>query len=63
MKKTIIHTALGTVLICAATGALAAETWPNRPIRLIAPFPAGSSVDAAARVITPRVADALLAGI
>ena len=59
MKKTIIHAALGTVLICLATGALAAETWPNRPIRLIAPFPAGSSVDAAARVITPRVADAL----
>ena len=28
-------------------------------IRLIAPFPAGSSVDAAVRVITPRVADAL----
>lgn len=41
------------------TSAQAAEAWPNRPIRLIAPFPAGSSVDAAARVITPRVAEAL----
>lgn len=40
-------------------GARAADSWPSRPIRLIAPFPAGSSVDAAARVITPRVADAL----
>jgi tripartite-type tricarboxylate transporter receptor subunit TctC len=59
MKKPIIHTALSIIVICAATSALAAEAWPNRPIRLIAPFPAGSSVDAAARVITPRVADAL----
>ena len=50
--------ALVGALIMAAP-ALAADTWPARPIRLIAPFPAGSSVDAAARVITPRVADAL----
>jgi len=39
--------------------ALAADTWPSRPIRLVAPFPAGSSVDAAVRVITPRMTDAL----
>lgn len=39
--------------------AVAADAWPARPIRLIAPFPAGSSVDAAARVIAPRVAEAL----
>ncbi|MGE0556986.1 MAG: Bug family tripartite tricarboxylate transporter substrate binding protein [Burkholderiales bacterium] len=39
--------------------AIAADAWPSRPIRLIAPFPAGSSVDAAARVIAPRVAEAL----
>jgi tripartite-type tricarboxylate transporter receptor subunit TctC len=37
----------------------AADTWPSRPVRLIAPFPAGSSVDAAARAITPTVAEAL----
>lgn len=28
--------------------ASAADAWPARPIRLIAPFPAGSTVDAAA---------------
>lgn len=59
MKKTLM---IAVLLITAPGGmaaAQAAEAWPNRPIRLIAPFPAGSSVDAAARVITPRVADAL----
>jgi len=47
---------------CAIAGSItthAADNWPSRPIRLIAPFPAGSSVDAAARVITPRVGEAL----
>jgi tripartite-type tricarboxylate transporter receptor subunit TctC len=57
MHKTAAILAAVTVLI--AGGAPAAETWPARPIRLIAPFPAGSSVDAAARVITPRVAETL----
>lgn len=37
----------------------AADTWPSRPIRLVAPFPAGSSVDAAVRVITPRMTESL----
>ena len=61
MSRFIISIVAGT--IAAASGfpksALAADAWPTRPIRLIAPFPAGSSVDAAARVITPRVAAAL----
>jgi len=53
---------LSTFLVAAslfATAAGAAETWPSRPIRLIAPFPAGSSIDAATRAITPTVAEAL----
>jgi tripartite-type tricarboxylate transporter receptor subunit TctC len=45
-----------TIVSAAAGGA---ETWPARPIRLIAPFPAGSSIDAATRAITPSVAEAL----
>jgi tripartite-type tricarboxylate transporter receptor subunit TctC len=60
MNKTSIIIAAGFALLAGQPAvALAADTWPSRPIRLIAPFPAGSSVDAAVRVITPRVADAL----
>jgi len=50
---------LAVSLLVAPLLAAAADPWPSRPIRLIAPFPAGSSVDAAARVIAPRVAEAL----
>lgn len=60
MKLTTTIIAACLVLLSGATAtASAADTWPSRPIRLVAPFPAGSSVDAAVRVITPRVADAL----
>lgn len=60
MKKTSFIIAAGISLFAAHSAtALAADPWPSRPIRLIAPFPAGSSVDAAVRVITPRVTDAL----
>lgn len=51
--------ALCAITLLSTNGLHAADSWPSRPIRLIAPFPAGSSVDAAARVITPRVGDAL----
>ncbi len=46
-------------LLIVTTALHAAETWPSRPLRLIAPFPAGSSVDAAARAITPSVSESL----
>ena len=35
----------------AATGASAQSGWPERPIRVIVPFPAGSSADVAARIL------------
>jgi len=59
MNTARILFALCAAACSASISAIAADTWPSRPIRLIAPFPAGSSVDAAARVITPRVSEAL----
>lgn len=35
-----------------------AATWPQRPLRVVVPFPPASSADAAARVITVRLAEA-----
>ena len=37
----------------------AADTYPDKPVRLIVPFPPGGGVDGAARVIGQRLADAL----
>lgn len=53
-------------LMCILVAALAAvapvraqQDYPNRPVRLVAPFPAGSTLDLSARVIGEQLADAL----
>src|SRR6516162_9782302 len=37
----------------------AAESWPNRPIHFIVPFPAGGSTDVAARLVADYVSRSL----
>lgn len=38
---------------------LAQAHWPNRPVRLIVPYPAGGPVDQLARIIAPRLGEKL----
>jgi len=40
-----------------ATGAHAQTTWPDRPIRMIVPYPAGGSTDVLARILADRLKD------
>src|SRR3972149_10253101 len=48
------------VLLSACFGALAqAQTYPDRPIRLIAPFPAGGLVDVLARAVGEEISKTL----
>lgn len=42
-----------------ATPALAQETWPTRPIRIIVPYPPGGGSDVTARLISPGMQAAL----
>jgi tripartite-type tricarboxylate transporter receptor subunit TctC len=43
----------------ASGGAAVAQDYPNRPVRIIVPVVAGSSPDARARQVAPRLAEAL----
>jgi tripartite-type tricarboxylate transporter receptor subunit TctC len=60
--KTAIALA-GAALLTLAAGpscvAGAADPWPARPIRIIVPFPAGSSPDLIARMLNDKLAQAL----
>ena len=50
----------GAALLCSVHGASAAEAaYPVRPIRMIVPFVAGGGTDLLARLISPRLGDAL----
>jgi tripartite-type tricarboxylate transporter receptor subunit TctC len=46
-------------LLALARPALAQDTFPDRPLRLVVPFPAGGATDALARVIAQAMAPAL----
>lgn len=43
----------------AITQVAQAQAYPNKPIRVIVPFPPGGSVDTVSRLLTPRLADSL----
>src|SRR5436190_23946696 len=47
---------LAVICTLGSCGPLAAQPWPSQPIRLIAPFPPGGSVDILARFIADPLA-------
>ena len=55
MKQLLI--ALSMAL--ASSVGVAAETWPAKPVRIIVPFPPGSSPDLIARMLADKLAQAL----
>src|SRR5512144_3451340 len=49
---------LAAALVLAAAGAHA-QAWPNKPIRIVVPYPPGGSSDIIARSISQPLAEAL----
>ena len=52
---------LKTLLVAAAwpAAALAQGAWPDKPVTVVVPFGAGGGVDAAARIVLPKLAERL----
>jgi len=47
--------AIATMMFGGILAAQAQDSWPNRPIRIIVPYPAGGIVDMVARAVTEQV--------
>jgi tripartite-type tricarboxylate transporter receptor subunit TctC len=61
-KRNFLIAALGVLSAAGALSPLTASAqsnWPNKPIRLIVPYPAGGPVDQLARAIAPKLGEAL----
>jgi tripartite-type tricarboxylate transporter receptor subunit TctC len=58
-RRTIRHWLFGSALLAAVTVALAspiqAQDYPNRPVKIIVPFPAGGTADAMPRLIAEQL--------
>jgi len=60
-RRQLLQTAVAGLIasLAGATPAIAQDPWPSKPIRLVVPFPPGSSPDIIARVIAEPLREAL----
>jgi tripartite-type tricarboxylate transporter receptor subunit TctC len=67
MTRTVFHNLIGAALLGAATllapAAQAQAPYPNRPIRLVVPFPAGGATDIFARAVSQKLGEKMGATI
>jgi len=53
-RRNVLHLAVGTAALVAASQIAYAQSYPTRPVRIIAPLPVGSSPDIRARIIAEQ---------
>jgi tripartite-type tricarboxylate transporter receptor subunit TctC len=56
-RRRLIATTTAAVLAPALATRAQAQTWPNRFVRLIVPFPPGGGTDVVARIVTNRLSE------
>jgi len=51
--------AVAMTLLLALPATVLAQAWPSKPIRVVVPFPAGGGIDTVARIVVPKMSEAL----
>jgi tripartite-type tricarboxylate transporter receptor subunit TctC len=62
MIRRLLIVTLGFVLLGSAA-VVTAQSYPTRPVRILVPWPAGGSIDAAGRIAAQRLSSALGASL
>ena len=58
MPRYLLFSALAAALLAAASAA-SAQTWPNRPVRMVVPLSPGGFADVPARILAARLSTAI----
>jgi tripartite-type tricarboxylate transporter receptor subunit TctC len=58
-RRQFLHLAASAAAMPVLSHVASAQVYPNRPITLIAPWPAGGAIDALCRAIAPGLSDRL----
>ena len=59
MVRPVLSAVIAIGLTAGAAGAARAQSYPDRPIKLVVPFPAGGATDTTARLVAQRLQAAL----
>ncbi len=60
LRRALLGMTLVLAGVCMTTGAVnAARVYPDRPIRLVVPFPAGGGTDVIGRMLAARLSNPL----
>jgi tripartite-type tricarboxylate transporter receptor subunit TctC len=59
MKRLWLALSIGLVALAWHAGAASAQSYPNKPIRIIVPFAAGGTVDQLARIVGAKLSEAV----
>jgi len=54
-KRNFVVSMLAIAVTAATIGTAAAQAYPNKPIKMVVPFPAGGPTDAMARIVSDRL--------
>lgn len=57
LRRTLL--AAGAAALCLSSGLATAQTWPDKPITLVVPFPPGGTTDVLARALAERLQQSL----